>query len=123
MKKIWDLDQDRFNVVFGIILLLFVVCAFSACSSYNSSYITITDQNVHVVDKYHEDEDCTWISDGNGGGFESCDPERFVVIFDNHESFDLKNREPWSQVQINALWHYHQEQGRLWTITKEAYPL
>lgn len=123
MRSIWDLDQDSFNVVFAIILIIFVVITFSACSSYNSSYITITDQDVHIVDKYHKAKDCNWYSDGNGGGFESCDPEKFVVIFDNHESLDLKNVEPWGAAREGQLWHWHKEDGRLWTLKEEAYPL
>lgn len=123
MRSIWDLDQDSFNIVFIIILIIFVAITFSACSSYNSSYITITDQDVHIVDKYHKAEDCNWYSDGNGGGFESCDPEKFVVIFDNHESLDLKNVEPWGAAREGQLWHWHKEDGRLWTLKEEAYPL
>lgn len=123
MRSIWKLDQETFNVIAGAVLLTIIIFLLWSFGEYNKSYIVTTDTNVHVIDKYHEAEDCSYISDGNGGSYETCDPERFVVMFDNHETLDLKNREPWSQVQINALWHYHQEQGRLWTITKEAYPL
>jgi hypothetical protein len=123
MRNIWDLDQNSFNVVFTILLIIFVVCTFTACSSYNSSYITVTDQNVHIVDKYHKAEDCSWVSDGNGGSYESCDPEKFVVIFDNQQSYDLRNVEPWGAAREGQLWHWHKESGRLWTIKEEAYPL
>ena len=118
-----NISQEWFNFIAGSILVLIIYLLLCGFSAFNKSYSTITDTNVHVIDKYHETEDCTWISDGNGGSYETCDPERFVVMFDNHASFDLKNREPWSQVRENQLWHWHKEDGRLWTIKEEAYPL
>lgn len=120
MKK---LDQDCFNVVAGAILLFCITLLLLGFSSFNKSYIAITDTNVHVSDKYHEAEDCTTISDGNGSTYESCDPERFVVLFDNNESIDLRNQTAWSQVRVDQLWHFYKEQGRLWTIKKEAYKI
>ena len=121
MKSIWNLSQDSFNVVAGAILLFCICLLLLGFNSFNSFQITITDTNVHVSDKYHEAEDCTSMSDGNGGTYESCDPERFVVLFDNNESVDLRNQTLWSQVREGQLWHFYKEQGRLWTIKKEAY--
>lgn len=117
------IKDEWVDLAIGCILVTIIAFLLWSFGTYNKSYVVITDQNVHVIDKYHESEDCTWYTDSDGSSYESCDPERFVVIFDNHQTLDLKNREPWSQVVINSLWHYHQEQGRLWTIKKEAYPL
>ena len=118
-----NISQDWFNVGFGTVLIFCIYLLIAGFGSYNQSYITRIDANVHISDKYHKAEDCTWNSDGNGGGYESCDPERFVVIFDNNESIDLKDQESWSQVREGQLWHFYKEQGRLWTIKKEAYKL
>ena len=115
MRRIWDLDQETFNLVAGAFLLAIIIFLLWCFDEYNKSYVVVTDTNVHVIDKYHEREYC------NGEGY--CDPEHFVVVFDNHQTVNLKNKEPWSQVVINSLWRYHQEQGRLWIIKKEAYPL
>ena len=117
------IKNEWWDVVIGGILVLVIAFLLWCFSALNSSYVVITDQNVHISDKYHKAEDCTWNSDGNGGGYESCDPERFVVIFDNNELIDLKDQESWSQVREGQLWHFYKEQGRLWTIKKEAYRL
>jgi hypothetical protein len=115
MRRIWDLDQDTFNLVAGAFLLTIIIFFLWCFGQYNQLYIVTTDTNVHVIDKYHEREYC----DSEG----YCDPEHFVVIFDNHETLDLRERQSWSEVRLDSLWHFHKEQGRLWTINKEAYPL
>ncbi len=110
-----QLDQDCFNVLAGGVLLCIIIFFLWCFGIYNESYVTTTNTNVHVIDKYHEAEDCS--SDN------ICNPERFIVVFDNHESVDLHQRQLWSEVRMNTLWHFHKEQGRLWAIKKEAYPL
>lgn len=109
------MNQETFNLVAGAFLLCVTIFLLWCFDGYNKSYVVTTDTNVHIIDKYHEAEDC----DGEG----HCDPERFVVVFDNHEILDLRERQSWSEVKMNTLWHFHKEQGRLWTIAKEAYPL
>jgi len=99
------IKNEWWDVVIGGILVLIIAFLLWCFSVFNNSYIVTTDQNVHVTDKYHKAEDCTTTSDGNGSTYESCDPEQFVVIFDNNKSIDLKQQTVWSQVRVNQLWH------------------
>ena len=117
------MTKDNSDLIIAICVLLFIVLTFVGCTSFNESHITIVDEDVHVVDKYHKAEDCTWYSDGNGGSYESCDPEKFVVIFDNKQSVDLKRAEPWAEVREGQLWHYFARKGRLWTMDERVYKL
>ena len=113
-----NIEQDSFNVIINICLIILIILGFVGCDSYNRENITVIDQDVRIVDKYHKAEDCTYYDTTV-----SCDPEEFRIVFDNGRSIDLKQNDLWSNVHEGQLWHYHALKGRLWIIEESSYRL
>jgi len=99
-----------------ILLCMFIAFSFYGCDLVNRSSVRKVAQQVIVRDKYHKAEDCSYMD-----SVEYCDPERFVVLFDNNESIDLK-KSNWQTVHEGQTWHFHKETGRLGIeINRSAY--